>query len=327
MFQMTSVVNVEGIKNIIKPNAITWKRSVTDYSDTATIKLPAVAMLKKKGDVYKRIETGLQFKEGLQVTIACGYNGKNPVRFKGFIKQIKPNVPLEVECEGYSYQLRKIQAFNKSYKAGTPMKTVLNDLIKDTTIKLSKAIPDVTIESPVNFSGKSGIQVLDWFKEQMLMTVFFNFDELYVGLKYTDFKKTIKLRLGWNVVDDNDLKYNPRKELTEVNISISAKQKDGTTQYADPNSKGNGGKQVKMNVRVDNETLKKIQDDQKQKLLNRGYEGSLTAFLAPFAEPSMAVHIEDPKYPARSGKYFIEAVEGEFGSGGGRQKIKIEATL
>ena len=82
-----------------------------------------------------------------------------------------------------------------------------------------------------------------------------------------------------------------------------------------------------MNVRVDNSTLKKIQDDQKQKLLNRGYEGSLTAFLVPFAEPSMAVQIEDPKYPARSGKYFIEGVEGEFGPGGGRQKIKIEASL
>jgi hypothetical protein len=327
MFQMTSTVTIEGIKNIIKPNAITWKRSVTDYSDTATIKLPAVAMLKTKGDVYKRIETGLQFKEGLQITIACGYNGKNQLRFKGFIRQIKPNVPLEIECEGYSYQLRKKQSFNKSYKAGTAMKTVLNDLIDGTQIKLSKGIPDVIIESPVNFSGKSGIQVLDWFKEQMLMTVYFNFNELYVGLKYTDLKQTIKLRLGWNVVDDNDLKFNPKKELTEVNISISAKQKDGTTQYADPDSKGDGAKQVKMNVRVDNSTLKKIQDDQKQKLLNRGYEGSLTAFLVPFAEPAMAVQIEDPKYPARSGKYFIEGVEGEFGSGGGRQKIKIEASL
>lgn len=327
MFQMTSIVKVEGIKNTIKPNAITWKRSVTDYSDTATIKLPAVAMLKKQGDVYERIETGLQFKEGLQISIACGYDGKNPVRFKGFIRQIKPNVPLEIECEGYSYLLRKIQAFNKSYKAGTKMKTVLTDLVNGTPIKLSRDIPDVTIESAANFSGKSGIQVLDWFKEQMLMTVYFNFDELYVGLKYTDFKKTIKLRLGWNVVEDNELKYNPRKELTEVNISLSTKQKDGKTQYADPKSKGNGGKQVKMNVRLDNATLKKVQDDQKKKLLNRGYEGALTAFLVPFAEPAMAVDIEDPKYPARAGKYFIEAVEGEFSSGGGRQKIKIEASL
>lgn len=327
MFQMTSTVTVKGIKNTIKPNAISWKRSVTDYSDTATIKLPAVAMLKTKGDAYQRIETGLQFQEGMEITIACGYDGINPVRFKGFIRQIKPNVPLEIECEGYSYLLRKKLSFNKSYKAGTKMKTVLNDLIHGTPITLSKAIPDVTIESPVNFSGKTGIQVLDWFKEQMLMTVYFNFGELYVGLKYTNFKETIKLRLGWNVVEDNDLKFNPKKKSSEVNISLSAKQKDGSTQYADPKSKGGEGRQVKMKVRLDNATLKKLQEDQKQKQLNRGYEGSLTAFLVPFAEPAMAVQIDDPKYPARAGKYFIEGVEGEYGSGGGRQKIKIEASL
>lgn len=327
MFQMTSTVTVKGIKNTIKPNAITWKRSVTDYSDTATIKLPAVAMLKKEGDVYERIETGLQFKEGMEITIACGYGGTNPERFKGFIRQVKPNVPLEIECEGYSYELRKKLSFNKSYKAGTPMKTVLNDLIAGTSIKLSQAIPDVTIGSPVNFSGKTAIQVLDWFKEQMLMTVYFNFEELYVGLKYANFKKTIKLRLGWNVVEDSDLKFNPKKRSPEMNISLSVKHKDGSTQYADPNNKGGEGKQVKMKVRVDDDSMKKLQEDQQKKHLNSGYEGSLTTFLIPFAEPAMAVEIDDPKYPARTGKYFIEGVEGEYGSGGGRQKIKIEASL
>jgi hypothetical protein len=327
MFQMTSKVTVEGIKNIIKPNAISWKRSVTDYCDTATIKLPAVAMLKNADGNYDRIETGLKFQEGLEISIACGYNGINTDRFKGFIRQIKPNVPLEIECEGYSYQLRKKQAFNKSYRAGTKMKKVLTDLVEGTNITLSKAIPDVTIESPVNFSGKSGIQVLDWFKEQMLMTVYFNFAELYVGFKYTNFKKTIKLRLGWNVVEDNDLKFNPNKKPADVKLSLSTKQKDGSTQYADPKSNGNDSRQVKMKVRLDKATLKQLQDDQKQKLMNRGYEGSLTAFLVPFAEPAMAVEIDDPKYPARAGKYFIEGVEGEFGSGGGRQKVKIEASL
>lgn len=327
MFQMTSNVTVKDIKNIIKPNAISWKRSVTDYSDTAIIKLPAIAMLKNNDGNYYPKETALNFQEGQEISIACGYNGKNEVRFKGFIRQIKPNTPLEIECEGYSYQLRKKQAFNKSYRAGTKMKKVLTDLIEGTHITLSEAIPDVTIESPVNFSGQTAIQVLDWFKEQMLMTVYFNFEQLYVGPKYTNFKKTIKLRLGWNVVEDNDLKFNPNKEPAEVKLSLSTKQKDGKTQYADPKSKGSDSKQVKMKVRLDKATLKMLQDDQKQKLLNRGYEGSLTAFLVPFAEPAMAVDIDDPKYPARAGKYFIEAVEGEYGSGGGRQKIKIEASL
>jgi hypothetical protein len=335
MFRMTSFITVEGFKNIIKPTEIKWKKSITDYSDTATIKLPAIAMLKKEGGEYERVETGLKFEEGLQINIFCGYNGENYLRFKGFIRQIKPNNPLEIECEGYSYKIRKIKAFNKSYKAGTEIKTILNDLInaiplaeyEEVPVGLSKATHNGKIESPVNFSGKTGIEVLDWFKEKMLMTVYFNSADLYVGLRFNNYKDTIKLRLGWNVVDDNELKYTPKKGLTKTNLSLSAKQKDGSTTYADPKSKEKGGKQIKMDIRVDSATLKKIQEDQQQIQSGRGYEGSLTAFLVPFAEPAMAVEIEDKKYPARSGKYFIEGIEGEYSAKGGRQKIKISASL
>ena len=324
---MTSYIEVEGIKNVIKPNAIKWKRSVSDYSDTATIKLPAIAMLKTNGDNYERTETGLKFKEGMKVTIACGYNGTNPVRFTGFIRRISPTVPLEIECEGYSYQLRKKMGFNKSYKAGTKLKDLLADLIKGTDIKLSGIIPDVKIESPVQFSQKKGTDVLDWLKENMLMIVYFDFNVLYVGLKYTNLKNTRTFRLGWNVIQDNELKFNERKELTDVRIVLSQKEKDGQTKVIEHDGKQSNTKQVKMKIRLDDATLKEIAADQKKRLVNRGYEGALTTFLFPLAEPSMAAQIEDSKYPARTGKYFIESVEGSYGPDGGKQKIKIEASL
>src|SRR3954464_2289771 len=101
MFTMTSEIKVKGFKNIIKPNSIKWKRSITDYSDTATITLPTIAMLKSNGgEDYKQVETGLQFREGMEVLIKCGYDGKNQTRFKGFIRRINPKSPLELECEG-----------------------------------------------------------------------------------------------------------------------------------------------------------------------------------------------------------------------------------
>lgn len=323
MFKMTSEITVEGFKNPIKPTALKWKRSITDYSDTATISLPAIAMLKKNADSsYQNVETGLQFKEGLKVEIACGYNGDNKTRFKGFIRRINATIPLEIECEGYSYQLRKKHGFNKSYKAGTKLKTLLTDLIEGTSITLSSSIPDVTIDCPFNFPMAKGTEVLDWLKEKMLMTSYFNGPELYVGLRYADLKQTIKLRLGWNVIKDNELKFNERTEFTEVRITY--KQNDGKTQSTPA---GKNVKQVKMEIRVDEASMKMIADDQKKQLANRGYEGALTTFLVPFAEPGMAAGITDKKYPKREGKYFIEAVEGEYSSGGGRQKITLGATL
>jgi len=329
MFRMTSKITVEKIKNEVKPVAIKWKRSITDYSDSATITLPAIAMLKSNDqNTYTRVETGLQFREGLRVEISCGYDGQNTVRFKGFIRRINPKVPLELECEGYVYQLRKKQNVSRSYKAGTTLKSILHDLIDGTDIKLSPSIPDIKIESPVPFKNMKATAVLDYFKEKMLMTVYFNEDVLYVGLREAEKKDTIKLRLGWNVMDGNELKFNKERELATVNISLSQKGKDGKAVYAskaDPRNKS--VKHMQLPLRVDKATLKKIEDEQRKKMQNRGYDGAISAFLVPYAEPGMAVSIEDQKYPERTGSYFIEAVEGEFGSGGGKQKIKISSTL
>src|SRR5882762_1162378 len=103
MFRMTCDIYIGKFKPV-KPNAVKWARSVDNYSDSATIKLPAISMLKREGDFYERVQTGLQFKEGMPVTINAGYNGRNDTRYRGFIRRINFTVPLELECEGYSYQ-------------------------------------------------------------------------------------------------------------------------------------------------------------------------------------------------------------------------------
>lgn len=329
MFNMTSEITVKGFKNVIKPNSIKWKRSITDYSDTATITLPTIAMFKSNGEEdYKQVETGLKFKEGMEVLIKCGYDGNNDTRFMGFIRRINPKVPLELECEGYSYQLRKKQNINKSYRAGTKLTDILKELVRSTDILLSKDIPEITFDSPITFENKKATEVLDWLRDKMLQTVYFNLNYLYVGLRETQLKPNIKLQLGWNVVESDELKFNDNRELADVKISMVQKGKDGKTSAAtksDPDNKN--VKQLKLPSRVDKATLKRIEDEQRKKMQNRGYEGAITAFLAPYAEPGMSVSIEDKKYPARTGKYFIEGVEGEFSSKGGRQKIKIASTL
>jgi hypothetical protein len=329
MFIMTSEITVKGFKNVIKPTSIKWKRSITDYSDTAIITLPTIAMLKSNGEEdYKQVETGLQFREGMEVLIKCGYDGKNHTRFRGFIRRINPKTPLELECEGYSYQLRKKQNINKSYKPGIKLTDILREVIRGTDIHLSADIPEITFDSPVTFNNKKATEVLDWLRDKMLQTVYFNLNYLYVGLREAQLKPNIILRLGWNVVESNELKFNNDRELADVKISMVQKGKDGKTDAAsksDPDNKN--VKQLKLPCRVDKATLKRIEEEQRKKMQNRGYEGAITAFLVPYAEPGMSATIEDKKYPLRTGKYFIEAVEGEFTSTGGRQKVKIASTL
>jgi hypothetical protein len=320
MFKMTADVKFQGFK-AVKPNALTWKRSVDNFSDSATIKLPNLARIE-----YKTIQTGTQFQEGTPVSIYAGYNGENDLQFKGFVRRINFTVPVEIECEGYSYQLRKKLGINKSYRS-TTIKAILTDLIGGTDIKLHPAIPDIPIDKVV-FQNASGIQVLEWMKEKCLLTAYFVYDELYVGGLQLAPGSTVKFRLGWNIVKDNELKFN-EKEFAQVKISVYTKGSNGdvSKQSSTPNGMVSGEKKFKTLI-TDAKTQKDIAERERQTILNAGYEGTITAFLKPFVAPGMAAQIDDPKYKARTGKYFINGVEGSFSAGsGGRQKVKIGRSL
>jgi hypothetical protein len=323
MFRMTSNVKIGSFKPV-KPNALKWNCSVDNISDSASIKLPAISMLKTQGDTYERVQTGLQFKEGMKVELNIGYDGENDLRFKGFISRINFTIPLEIECEGYSYQLRKKLDFSKSYK-NTTVKKILADLISGTDIKLSAAIPDIPLEK-ATFINVTGIQVLEWLKEKCLLTVYFNFDELYCGMQQLEAKTTVKFRLGWNVIKDTELKFSEKKEFADVRIQVDSRKKDGKKEKAFIGKKDGQMKKYKS-ILKDQAVLAAIAKEKRNLIINRGYEGSITGFLKPFMMPGNAALIDDTKYPERTGKYFVTGIEGEYSSNGGRQKIKIGNSL
>lgn len=321
---MTADIKIGSFK-AFKPNAATWERSIDNYSDRATVKVPAIARLKRNGDTYENVDTGLLFKEGMMAEVLCGYDHNNVTRFKGFVRRVNFSVPLEIECEGYSYQLRKKEGYTKSYKS-TTVKALLQDLVAGTDIKLSDAIPDIPLQN-IYFKNVKGTDVLDYLKDKCLLTVYFNYDVLYCGLKMTEVKQTIKHRLNWNVISDSELKFDSDRELATVNIQVEKRTKDGTKKKAKYGVKDGSVKVLKVRHLTDEALMKKIAEEERQKLLHKGYEGTITAFLFPVAEPGMADDIDDVRYTERKATYFIEKVSGRFDTGGGRQMIGIGALL
>lgn len=281
----------------------------------------------KSGDDYKRVQTGLQFKEGMPVDVFCGYDGNNRARFKGFISRINYTIPLQLECEGFSYQLRKKMGINISHGSGVNLKTVLNEIISGTDIKLSDRIIDFKINSPVTLKNVSGTQALDWLKDRLAQTVYFNFDELYVGLRQIDIKDNVRFRLGWNTVKEDDLKFAIDREHTEVQFQLQSRNKNGSYTKEVYDSKYSNTKVKRLYARIEDSYLRKMVADAKATLVNRGYEGSFTAFAHPYVEPGMSVTIEDTKYKERTGTYFVNEVNGSFGESGGRQVVKIGSRL
>lgn len=324
MFRMTADIKFEGYK-AVKPSSLTWDRSVDNYSDHATIVIPAMCRMIDQGTRYDHVITGQAIPEGSKVEIHAGYDGKNDLRFKGFVKRINFKVPLEIECEGYAYQLRS-RMFSKSY-LNTTVKKILEDITQGTDIKLSAAIPHIPIPK-VWFKNYTGLQVLEYLKEKCLLTVYFNLDVLYCGLRATEPKDPVKFRLNWNVISDDSLLFNADKEFATVNIRVEKRGKTGSRKKgAAPVVKPGNVKVKRVALIEDENALAEIAAEEKKKMNNRGYTGKITAFMHPYAEPGMSAEIIDKTYTERNGRYFIESVSGSFGTNGGRQKIGIGFSL
>jgi hypothetical protein len=324
MFLMTSDILIDKFKPL-KPSSMKWIRKVDNYCDTATVSLPSIAMMKRDGDNYQRIETGLALKEGMKIEIHAGYNGKNVLRFKGFIKRRVFAIPLELQCEGYSYQINLEPSFSCSHQSITVRK-LLEDVTAGTDIKLSEKIPDIKLQN-IRFKNVKGTDVLKYLKDKCLLTCYFDFDVLYVGLKMGEVKSKVNFRLGWNTIKDNDLKFEDHKDLAQVNIKIEKRDKTGTKKKGQTEVKDGSVKTLQVRHITDEASLKSIADQKRKELIGQGYEGKIGAFLEPYCEPGMSAHITDTKYPERSGLYFIESVEGDFSINGGRQKIGIGVSL
>lgn len=318
MFTMTSDIQIG--KYTVKPHSVKWRSSVMQIIETCVIALPRATYLKNELNATEdnTIKSSFVFKEGDPVSLSLGYDKRNVIRFRGFVKRINQTDRLELECEGYNYQLPKV--FSKSY-ASTTVKDILTDLTQGTDIKLSDKMAEVKVSS-VRFKNASGLQVLEWMKKELHLAVYFDFDTIYAGTLYGWRKETVKLQLGWNTVEDKDFKQ--RKTDSNVLIQLVAKDSKGSTKKTKSDErKYSQTKEVKIKAGLDAELMKKIANDLQSRENYKGYEGSITCFLEPVLQKSNVVDIKDNRFPERSGQFFVETIEGSFDASGGRQKVTL----
>ncbi len=319
MFVMTSDISICGIS--VKPTAVKWRCSVSDYTDTCTIELPLSLYAKTNGGGNK----SLPFYEGGDVIVKLGYNGRTTTRFMGKVLRINYAVPLQIECEGYSYDLRK-KRFTKSYQKTTALQ-LIKDLCNGTDIIIQKNnIADIPLTN-VWFKDYPATEVLDWLKKNCACRIWFDFDKLYLAPSmYSNPKGTAKLRPGFNTVKDDELKKAAADET--VRITIVAKDSTGQakktkTKSKEKNQKSKTEKTVNVRSGLPPDYLQEVAAAMEKDENRQGYEGSVTFFLEPAFEKSMVADIDDLKFPERSGRYFVETVEGEYSASGGRQKLTL----
>lgn len=326
MFALTSDISI-GKFSGVKPNNVKISKSMYEFVDRAVLKMPITARIKRSGEVItESVETAKQFSEGDKVVIKLGYNSSLKSEFEGFISRVNFTAPLEVECEGYSYLLRK-KSYLKTF-VNVQLIDVLKYLISGTDIILDKNIPAFKIDKII-FQNATGTEALELIKKisDNTIRIFFTANVLYASLLFLKPKADVKFRMRWNVIKDGNLKLRQAKDQV-LQVHYVGEKKDGSKVIRKAGRITAGDtKVIKSHAITDEATLSGMADAKLKSLSFDGYEGKITAFGIPYCEPGDRVILEDTKYQERSGNYLVETTEVNYGMSGFRRIIGIGMKL
>lgn len=300
-------------------NEVEITKTVEELVDTAVIKMPTKFKVRQNNELKYTEEV---IKVGDPVKITLAYEGKyEGIEFMGFVARIKTKIPLEIHCEDAMWLLRRkniTRAFGK-----TTMKAILEEVVKDTSVKLSKRIPDVPLDKYI-IKDANGTQVLQSLKENMAMTVFLEDDgSLYCGLQQgTNIGQRVIYDLNYNLVENN-LEFKTADDKKVKIIYIWTDPKTNKDKKFEAGDEGGEIRKVKLPNVQDEKMLMEMAKKTLKDLKYDGFEGDIMSFLLPYATRGMAAEIRDKEHKNREGNYFIKSVVTTFGTSGARRKITL----
>ncbi len=302
-------------------------KSIYSYRDTATLILPAKVMLTSGDLSIAGKPTALQFKEGDKVKIDLGHDTDLRPEFRGFVSRVNFSQPCELELEGYSWLLRKRRNIKKSW-ARTTLREVLEEVVNGTEIVLHKAIPEIELRNIV-INNATGTEVIDYIQGLFngILKAFFIDEVLYMGLTYVDVtRETVKYRLGWNTLPADNLKYHDAEDV-EVNVKIKFRNDAGKMITTETGTKGGIVHTETLSAVTDITTLEKVAKSRLESENYNGYEGSIETLIKPYAQPGYRAEVADPRYPVRSGVFFVESSTLDFGVSGTHRRVELGLRL
>ncbi|MEC3875932.1 late control protein [Chryseobacterium salviniae] len=298
-------------------------KSVEDLVDTAVITMPAKFKVKQNGE-EKYTEDAV--KVGDKVVIKLAYEGKyEGVEFTGFVNSIGSKIPLEIKCEDSMWLLRR-KNINKAFNKKTELKTILQEVVSGTELKLSDKIPGFEIDKFI-IQNANGTQVLQKLKEEYGLSIYLDDEgKLYAGLQQlNNVLQNVIYDLNYNIVENN-LEY---KSAEQKRIKVKYSCRDKKNKQIKVEIGDDDGEVRSMEIKdVFNEKeLRKMAEAALKSAKYDGFEGSVKSFLIPYATRGMAAVIQDKKHKNREGKYFIKKVVTTFGTDGARRDVTISNKL
>ena len=320
-------------------NNVRITRTLHSIVETAIIEIPARAKLVKNGKAdATEVVTGKQFSDGDAVVIRLGYNGDLNTEFKGFVKRRDLGLSLTIECEGYSWLLRrnKVNISQQSMSVKDYLSAAIKGIDGQYTIKIDCELACELSNVQINGNGVDAINSLGKYTDGTVSCFFKEPDVLWCGLLYTNYaegddvlnKGKVDYRLGYNVLKDNSLKQRiTNDDPIEVSYTKRLSSGDLVSGVSSVFKKFKRTHSKILNQILSASVLKKLADEKAYMVNYAGYEGSLQTFLSPKASPGYLAYVTDGNYEERNGTYAIESVETVFGVRGARRTVEIGARL
>jgi len=321
MFVLKSHIRI-GTFNFESINEVVINKSVDELADTCVIKLPARFTIKDQG---KEVFTENAIKAGDEVDVTLAYEGVyEGLEFVGYVKKIKPGIPVEIHCEDAMYLLRQ-KNITKAWE-DTDLKSVLQEVVAGTPVQLSNDIQDIQLKQWI-IKNANGTQVLEKLKQEFALSIFITDENtLYAGLsQLTNQGQTAEYDLNYNLVS-NDLEYRTAEDrkLKVKYTYINEKNERIEVEAGDPEGEQ---RSFFTSVVSDKSKLKEMAEAEIGKLKYDGFDGDLTSFLVPYATRGMQARLQDNDKKNIDELYFIKSVETRFGLSGARRKVAIGQKL
>lgn len=300
-------------------NNVEIQSSWEDYTDKATIVIP-----KKLEFNGKEIIAGTNplFKRGDKIEIWLGYDDDNKKEFEGYISDIKPQLPLIIECQDLMWKLKQSN-YTISYKSVNLQKLLADLLIGDYSFPF---VADDIELGAFRITNANILEVFEELKNSYGLITFAQDGTVYSGLPYKqELQQQVTYNLEHNVVDSSNLTYSRAddKRIKVVAISIFADNTKEEVEFGDAD-----GEQRTFNFyNVPKSQLQETAERELERIKVDGYEGDFTAFGVPFVQHNDAVNITSNVTPEQNGTYLVKGVNVSFGMSGFRRVIKADKKI
>ena len=319
---LTSAIEIGDLKmNFIADCNI--KYSLKDNTNTANLKFAKRVLVNKK-DKWASKPIQDVIKAGDRVNIYLGYNGRNKLEFTGYVRNVNPSIPLEVECEDDMYILKRTPVAPKRVK-GT-----LSDLIKYIAPDHYKnaIILDTDLGGPFTVGmddSDTALKVLQRVEDVYgLKSTFIlknNVSVLCVGTQYTAMAatKAVKYILNANTIS-NDMEF-VRAEDLKITVTAKSLQSNGKTLTAKFKGDKDGDARRIAIPGLSQAQLeaaaKRLYDKSKVSKM----DGNINTFGAPYITAGMRANIDCTEFEIKQTENYADEVEVRFGPQHGYRRV------